>query len=237
MDYGAVVWGQPDAFVACRPARRRRRRLARQGTTRTQAELLGARLRTATSAPGTRLLTDADPGPRAGARRTSLGPLTGGGGTVLGRARRDPERLGPPHRRRAGNDRPLRRRRAGSAGEVVAVEAGADEPRGRRTRPCRRAAGRGSRWACRGRPGRPRRRRRRRRAPQPVVASAPQPTWRSRETTGPLLDQPRGCRRCGARAVRGAVAVPEADAASAGRPRSASRRRSCRRSQSSPLPG
>jgi uncharacterized protein (TIGR03089 family) len=81
LDYGVVIWGQPDSFfpvdgpsgddVAWRAG----------NDSATQTELLEAAAAAATSAPGTRLLTDADPCSPAGLEHL-LGPLLGGGGTV-----------------------------------------------------------------------------------------------------------------------------------------------------------
>jgi uncharacterized protein (TIGR03089 family) len=77
VDYGRVVWGQPDAFFA--DERPDGTDVAWQGTDRdrTQAELLGD----PAEPEGTRLLTDVNPCTEDGLA-AFLGPLRAGGGTV-----------------------------------------------------------------------------------------------------------------------------------------------------------
>lgn len=77
VDFGAVVWGQPDAFVAADPAVPED--LA-WGSGLTQAALLRD-IPSALAAPGVRLLTDVNPCSPAGLA-TLVGPLAAGGGTV-----------------------------------------------------------------------------------------------------------------------------------------------------------
>lgn len=80
-DYGAVVWGQPDAFVAYdEPAPGD---LAWDGSRGPvdQDHLLAEARSGPWGVPGIRLLTGANPCTRDGAA-TLLGPLTAGGGTV-----------------------------------------------------------------------------------------------------------------------------------------------------------
>ncbi len=80
VDFGVVVWGQPDAFVAYDPPSAEDP--AWLGSTGlTQGDLLTEAARTSWSAPGTRLLTDLAPSTAAGLG-AFLGPLVGGGGTV-----------------------------------------------------------------------------------------------------------------------------------------------------------
>ncbi len=77
LDYGAVVWGQPDAFLpydAPTPDDQ-----GWHGVS--QAELLGEAAASPLATPGTRLLTDVNPCTRAGLV-TLTAPLLGGGGTV-----------------------------------------------------------------------------------------------------------------------------------------------------------
>jgi uncharacterized protein (TIGR03089 family) len=81
LDYGVVVWGQPDSFLPLDPPTGADVAWREGGHRATQAELLAAAGAAATSAPGTRLLTDADPCSRPGVEHL-LGPLLGGGGTV-----------------------------------------------------------------------------------------------------------------------------------------------------------
>jgi uncharacterized protein (TIGR03089 family) len=81
VDFGAVVWGQPDAFVAVDPPAPDDVAWA---TDLTQAALL-RHLPAELSAPGVRLLTDVNPCSRAGLA-TLVGPLAAGGGTVWVRA-------------------------------------------------------------------------------------------------------------------------------------------------------
>jgi uncharacterized protein (TIGR03089 family) len=81
LDYGAVVWGQPDAFLAIEepeggdPAWNALDRRA------SQAELLEAAGAGPWGAPETRLLTDLNPCSSSGVDAL-LGPLLAGGGTV-----------------------------------------------------------------------------------------------------------------------------------------------------------
>ena len=80
VDYGVVVWGQPDSFVAHDPPAADD--AAWSGARDlTQSELLGEAARGRWSAPGTRLVTDAAPTSEAGLS-AFLGPLVAGGGTV-----------------------------------------------------------------------------------------------------------------------------------------------------------
>jgi uncharacterized protein (TIGR03089 family) len=78
IDYGVVVWGQPDSFVPLDPPTGDDRAWRAESGSATQAELLAA---AGGAAPGTRLLTDAVPCSRAGLEHL-LGPLLAGGGTV-----------------------------------------------------------------------------------------------------------------------------------------------------------
>jgi uncharacterized protein (TIGR03089 family) len=80
VDFGVVVWGQPDAFVAYDPPAPDDP--AWLGTPRrTQAELVASAADHAWSAAGTRLVTDVEPCSESGLH-AFLGPLLGGGGTV-----------------------------------------------------------------------------------------------------------------------------------------------------------
>jgi uncharacterized protein (TIGR03089 family) len=80
VDFGAVVWGQPDAFVAYDPPEPAD--TAWTGATdRIQAQLLAETAAHPWSAPGTRLLTDVPPCSEEGLL-AFLGPLMAGGGTV-----------------------------------------------------------------------------------------------------------------------------------------------------------
>lgn len=80
VDFGVVVWGQPDAFVAYDPPAPQDP--AWFGTaTRTQAELLTEAGNGPWSAAGTRLVTDLAPTSEPGLD-AFLGPLLAGGGTV-----------------------------------------------------------------------------------------------------------------------------------------------------------
>ena len=81
LDYGVVVWGQPDSFLPLDPPKGDDVAWQSGSGTATQAELLEAAGAAATSSPGTRLLTDAEPCSRTGVEHL-LGPLLGGGGTV-----------------------------------------------------------------------------------------------------------------------------------------------------------
>ncbi len=77
IDYGEVVFGQPDAFVAYEPPR--------DGDpawdSATQADLIAGAAAAAVVLEGHRLLTDVNPCSRLGSA-TLLGPLQAGGGTV-----------------------------------------------------------------------------------------------------------------------------------------------------------
>ncbi len=82
IDYGVVVWGQPDAFVAYdEPVGSDVAWRGADGTALTQADLLGAAAGSEVGAWGTRLLTDVLPISPAG-MEAFLGPLGAGGGTV-----------------------------------------------------------------------------------------------------------------------------------------------------------
>jgi uncharacterized protein (TIGR03089 family) len=81
LDYGVVVWGQPDSFVPFVPPTADDLAWLGPGGSSTQGQLLAAAAAAPTGAPGTRLLTDAEPSSRAGLEHL-LGPLLGGGGTV-----------------------------------------------------------------------------------------------------------------------------------------------------------
>ena len=79
-DFGAVVWGQPDAFVAYDPPEAAD--TAWLGATAPiQAQLLTEAAAHPWGAPGTRLLTDV-PSVSEDGLLAFLGPLLGGGGTV-----------------------------------------------------------------------------------------------------------------------------------------------------------
>ena len=79
LDFGVVVWGQPDAFVAYDPPEPAD--LAWRGSAdRTQDEVLSGAVQDWGS-PGTRLLTDVPPASEAGLA-AFVGPLAAGGGTV-----------------------------------------------------------------------------------------------------------------------------------------------------------
>ena len=77
LDYGAVVWGQPDAFAAYDPPSGDDPAWDAAGEVRTQREVV----RESVTAPGTRLLTAANPCSAAGLA-TLVGPLGAGGGSV-----------------------------------------------------------------------------------------------------------------------------------------------------------
>jgi uncharacterized protein (TIGR03089 family) len=81
VDYGAVVWGQPDSFVPFDPPAADDVAWLGPDGPATQAQLLAQAAEAPTSAPGTRLITDAVPSSRAGVEHL-LAPLLGGGGTV-----------------------------------------------------------------------------------------------------------------------------------------------------------
>jgi uncharacterized protein (TIGR03089 family) len=81
VDYGAVVFGQPDAFVPYdEPVAQDVAWQDESGTT-TQADLLAAAAGAELVLDGHRLLTDVNPCSHFGSA-TLLGPLQGGGGTV-----------------------------------------------------------------------------------------------------------------------------------------------------------
>jgi uncharacterized protein (TIGR03089 family) len=83
VDFGVVVWGQPDAFVAHDPPEPTDAAWRGPGgaSPRSQAEVVAAAAAQPWSALGTRLLTDLPPVSEAGLD-AFLGPLLGGGGTV-----------------------------------------------------------------------------------------------------------------------------------------------------------
>lgn len=81
VDYGAVVWGQPDDFWPAEPVQPEATAWVDASSERTQGMLLDHAASGAFAASGTRLLTDADPVSERGAEAL-LGPLLSGGGTV-----------------------------------------------------------------------------------------------------------------------------------------------------------
>lgn len=81
VDYGAVVLGQPDAFTSYDPPSGDDEAWVSGSDVLTQAELLEEAAGSELAAPGSRLLTDVNPGTRAGVA-TLLAPLLAGGGTV-----------------------------------------------------------------------------------------------------------------------------------------------------------
>jgi len=81
VDYGAVVWGQPDAFAAYDQPTGADPAWQSSGTTLTQRELLSEAGSGPGATPGTRLLTPVNPCTRDGLVGV-LGPLAAGGGTV-----------------------------------------------------------------------------------------------------------------------------------------------------------
>jgi uncharacterized protein (TIGR03089 family) len=81
LDYGVVVWGQPDRFVPVVPPTADALAWRGGGEELSQGELLRSAGAAAAAAPGTRLLTDANPCSRGGLEPL-LAPLLGGGGTV-----------------------------------------------------------------------------------------------------------------------------------------------------------
>ena len=101
VDYGAVVLGQPDVFVAFDPPLAEDRAWRDGSGAATQAELLGEASRSTVLSRGGRLLTDVNPCTRAGLP-TLLAALVQGGSTVWVRhpdeaawsARADQERAG-----------------------------------------------------------------------------------------------------------------------------------------------
>lgn len=80
VDFGVVVWGQPDCFVSYDPPTPADAAWL-AAVLRTQQGLLTEAAQHAWSAPGTRLLTDLAPVSETGIL-AFLAPLTGGGGTV-----------------------------------------------------------------------------------------------------------------------------------------------------------
>jgi len=80
IDFGAVVWGQPDAFVAYDPPEAADTAWLGPGVT-IQAQLIAEAVNHPWGAPGTRLLTDVPPCSEEGLV-AFLGPLVAGGGTV-----------------------------------------------------------------------------------------------------------------------------------------------------------
>jgi uncharacterized protein (TIGR03089 family) len=81
VDYGAVVWGQPDAFLPDDPPGPDDTAWTAPGVELTQDGLLAAAASSGSAVPGTRLLTDVNPCTSAGLV-TLTGPLLGGGGSV-----------------------------------------------------------------------------------------------------------------------------------------------------------
>jgi uncharacterized protein (TIGR03089 family) len=90
LDYGVVVWGQPDSFLPVVPPTGEDVAWRGDGAPLTQAELLRTAAAAGTAAPGSRLLTDVNPCSRAGLEPL-VAPLLAGGGTVWV-AHPDPER-------------------------------------------------------------------------------------------------------------------------------------------------
>ena len=80
VDFGVVVWSQPDSFVAYDPPQPDDTAWVGTGP-RTHAELLRAATEHPWGAPGTRLLTDVPPFSAEGVM-AFLAPLRSGGGTV-----------------------------------------------------------------------------------------------------------------------------------------------------------
>ena len=80
VDFGVVVWGQPDAFISYDPPSPTDPAWLGSAS-RTQQELLSEAARHPWSAPGTRLLTDLAPASQDGVT-AFLAPLVAGGGTV-----------------------------------------------------------------------------------------------------------------------------------------------------------
>ena len=79
VDFGAVVWGQPDVFLPVEPVTPDLRAWSdAAGTELTQHELLADNL---AAEPGVRLLTDTAPCTASGIS-AFLGPLAAGGSTV-----------------------------------------------------------------------------------------------------------------------------------------------------------
>jgi uncharacterized protein (TIGR03089 family) len=81
VDFGVVVWSQPDAFTAYEPPSPDDRAWRDARSSLTQAELLTAADRSPHSDAGTRLITDENPCSAAGLLAL-VAPLVAGGGTV-----------------------------------------------------------------------------------------------------------------------------------------------------------
>jgi uncharacterized protein (TIGR03089 family) len=81
VDFGVVVWSQPDGFTAYDPPGPADVAWRHRSSTSSQAELLTAAGQSRLSDFGTRLLTDLNPCSADGLT-AFLGPLVGGGGTV-----------------------------------------------------------------------------------------------------------------------------------------------------------
>jgi uncharacterized protein (TIGR03089 family) len=81
VDYGAVVWGQPDVVVAYEEPEPEDPGWRSGEVVVTQAELLASAASGAFGGPGARPMTDANPASPDGLG-CFLGPLLGGGGTV-----------------------------------------------------------------------------------------------------------------------------------------------------------
>lgn len=81
LDYGAVIWGQPDAFTAYEPLSADDVAWRSSGTELSQRDLLAESGGGDLAAPATRLLTARNPCSREGLVAL-LGPLASGGGTV-----------------------------------------------------------------------------------------------------------------------------------------------------------
>ncbi len=81
VDYGSVVWGQPDAFLPDDPPEPDDAAWSQEGTTLSQADLLARAASSDLATRDTRLLTDLNPCTSQGLV-TLTGPLLGGGGTV-----------------------------------------------------------------------------------------------------------------------------------------------------------
>src|SRR3712207_320345 len=79
VDFGVVVWGQPDSFVAYDPPTAEDAAWV-EGGGRSQAELLESAAASPWSAPATRLVTDVPPASTEGLE-AFLAPLAAGGGT------------------------------------------------------------------------------------------------------------------------------------------------------------
>jgi uncharacterized protein (TIGR03089 family) len=81
VDYGEVVFGQPDAFAPYDPPSGDDPAWEDPDATATQADLLDAAASAELALDGHRLLTDVNPCTRSGTA-TLLGPLQAGGGTI-----------------------------------------------------------------------------------------------------------------------------------------------------------